>query len=79
MDVDAVTRGILAMLDGLLLQRIEAGDAYRPGDLHRRAGAMAELLLAAAGAERPPLDRAQTRTDSISTEAPESAGVLSTG
>ena len=52
-DVDAVTRGLLALLDGLLLQRIEAGPAYRPADLERRAGAIVELLLAAAGASRP--------------------------
>ena len=48
LDVDAVTRGLLALLDGLLLQRIEAGPAYRPADLERRAGAIVELLLAAA-------------------------------
>jgi len=53
LDVDAVTRGLLALLDGLLLQRIEAGPAYRPADLERRAGAIVELLLAAAGASHP--------------------------
>ncbi len=47
LDVDAVTRGLLALLDGLLLQRIEAGDAYRPADLERRAGAIVELMLTA--------------------------------
>ena len=52
-DVDAVTRGILALLDGLLLQRIEAGDAYRPADLARRAGAIVELLLAVAATTGP--------------------------
>src|SRR6476646_2720075 len=52
LDVDAVTRGLLALLDGLLLQRIEAGPAYRAADLERRAGAIVELLLAAAGASR---------------------------
>jgi AcrR family transcriptional regulator len=60
LDVDAVTRGLLALLDGLLLQRIEAGPAYRPADLQRRAGAMLQLLLAAASKpapmERPALD-----------------------
>ena len=74
LDVDAVTRGVLALLDGLLLQRIEAGDAYRPGDLLRRADAIAELLLAAASAGKPPVDR----SPSISTEAPRPAGALST-
>ena len=55
LDVDAVTRGFLGLLDGLLLQRVEAGDAYRPADLQRRAGAMLELLLASGGASRPDL------------------------
>jgi AcrR family transcriptional regulator len=52
LDVDAVTRAFLGLLDGLMLQRIEAGDAYRPADLERRAGAMLELLLAAAAVSR---------------------------
>lgn len=52
LDVDAVTRGFLAMLDGLLLQRVEAGSAYRPVELERRATSMLELLLSA-GATRP--------------------------
>ena len=51
LDVDAVTRGLLALLDGLMLQRIEAGDAYRPADLERRAMAMVELLLGARSME----------------------------
>ena len=57
LDVDAVTRALLALLDGLMLQRIEAGDSYRPADLERRAMAMVELLLGArsmaAGAAEP--------------------------
>lgn len=57
LDVDAVTRGFLALLDGLMLQRIEAGAAYRPADLERRAGAMLELMLAA-GPTRPVLPEA---------------------
>ncbi|MEO8438497.1 MAG: hypothetical protein ABI562_08540, partial [Chloroflexota bacterium] len=48
LDVDAVTRGLLALLDGLMLQRIEAGAAHRPADLERRAGAIVEMLLAGA-------------------------------
>lgn len=51
LDVDAVTRGFLALLDGLLLQRVEAGPAHRPADLERRATAMLEVLLSA-GADR---------------------------
>ncbi len=35
----AFARGFMALLDGLLLQRIEAGDAYRPEDSIRRATA----------------------------------------
>jgi AcrR family transcriptional regulator len=54
MDVDAVTRAFLAMLDGLLLQRIEAARAYRPAELRRRAVAMLDLVLAAAGPSRVP-------------------------
>lgn len=53
MDVEAVSRGFLALMDGLLLQRIEAGDAYRPADLERRAGAILELILASAAVDRP--------------------------
>jgi AcrR family transcriptional regulator len=60
LDVDAVTRGFLALLDGLLLQRIEAGDSYRPADLERRAGAVLELMLAA-GPSRPNLPEAVPR------------------
>ena len=51
-DVDAVTRGFLALLDGLLLQRAEAGSAYRAADLERRALAILEVLIAA-GSTRP--------------------------
>jgi AcrR family transcriptional regulator len=57
LDVDAVTRGFLGLLDGLLLQRIEAGDGYRPADLERRAAAILELLLAA-GAARSEIQEA---------------------
>jgi hypothetical protein len=50
LDVDGFARGFIGLMDGLLLQRIEAGDAFRPGDLTRRAGAMLDVLLAAARA-----------------------------
>ncbi len=53
LDVDGIARAILAMLDGLLLQRVEAGDAYRPADTLRRATAMLDVLLAAAATDRP--------------------------
>jgi AcrR family transcriptional regulator len=52
-DVEAITRGYVGLLDGLLLQRIEAGDGYRREDLERRANAFVDLLRAAAGAPRP--------------------------
>jgi AcrR family transcriptional regulator len=52
-DVDGLSRGFMALLDGLLLQRIEAGDAYRPEESIRRATAILDVLLAAAVAERP--------------------------
>jgi AcrR family transcriptional regulator len=58
LDVDAATRAFLAMLDGLLLQRIEAGAAYRPADLRRRALAVVDLILAAATAAGPAVEPA---------------------
>ncbi len=71
LDVDGVTRGFLALLDGLLLQRIEAGAAYRPGDLERRAMAVMAPMLAAAGVAAPggvddgaPVDGAATARQS---------------
>ena len=73
LDVDAVTRGFLGLLDGLLLQRVEAGDAYRPADLQRRAGAMLELLLAAAGTTQPTVPSAP-----VPSSAGEPAGAAST-
>jgi AcrR family transcriptional regulator len=53
LDVDGIARAFLAMLDGLLLQRVEAGAAYRPADTLRRATAMLDVLLAAARADDP--------------------------
>jgi AcrR family transcriptional regulator len=55
-DVDAITRGYVGLLDGLLLQRIEAGDGYRREDLQRRANAFIDLLRAAASAPDPSYD-----------------------
>ena len=51
-DVDALARGFMALLDGLLLQRIEAGDLYRPEESVRYANAVLDVLLASATAER---------------------------
>ncbi len=53
-DPEAITYALLALLDGLLLQRVEMGDAWRRTDMERRATAVLELLLAATHApERP--------------------------
>jgi AcrR family transcriptional regulator len=57
-DVDGLARGFLALLDGLLLQRIEAGDAYRPEESIRRATALLDVLLASAAVERPAVSTA---------------------
>ena len=53
LDVDGFARGFLGLLDGLLLQRIEAGDGYRPKESMRRARAVLDVLLAAAQVEQP--------------------------
>jgi AcrR family transcriptional regulator len=53
LDVDAMARGYSALLDGLILQRVEAGDGWRREDAERRARVILELLLAAAGSARP--------------------------
>lgn len=54
LDADATARGYLAMLDGLLLQRIEAGEGHRREPLERQARALLEVLLgSAATRERP--------------------------
>jgi AcrR family transcriptional regulator len=60
LDVDGFARAFVGLLDGLLLQRIEAGAAYRREDLERRARAVLELLIAAVGAGRPELPAAST-------------------
>jgi len=53
LDVDGFARGFLGLLDGLLLQRIEAGETYRPEESVRRARAILDVLLAAARVEQP--------------------------
>ena len=52
-DVDAVARAYGALLDGLLLQRVEAGTAFRRREVERRARAILELVVASAGTARP--------------------------
>ena len=53
-DVDGLARGFSAMLDGLMLQRLEEGDAYRRAAAERRAMTFVELLFAAAAADAAP-------------------------
>lgn len=53
LDVEAFARGFIGMLDGQLLQRLEAGDGYRPEEALRRATAVLDVLLAAAATMRP--------------------------
>jgi len=55
LDVDATARGYISLLDGLLLQRLEAGERYRQADLERQARAILDLVLAAARAPAPEL------------------------
>jgi len=58
LDVEAVSLGYGALLDGLVLQRIEDGDGWRREDAEGPAFAVLELLLAAAVTPaRPALDR----------------------
>ncbi len=57
-DVDATARAYTALLDGLVLQRVEAGEGYRRDDVERRARLVLELLLAA-GPARPELPSVQ--------------------
>ena len=70
LDVDAVTRGLLALLDGLLLQRIEAGAAYRPADLERRAGAHPRAPARGRGSHRGRTSRSPCRRRSIARHGP---------
>ena len=54
LDVEAVALGYSALLDGLVLQRVEDGASWRREDAERRAFAVVELLLGAAALpERP--------------------------
>jgi AcrR family transcriptional regulator len=53
-DIDALAVALGAMLDGLALVRLEAGSRYRRADAERQAGALIELLLAAAAVDPHP-------------------------
>jgi AcrR family transcriptional regulator len=43
-DLDAMGRGFTALLDGLVLQRVEEGDSYRRPEMERRALAFLDLI-----------------------------------
>lgn len=55
LDVEALALAFSALLDGLLLQRIEDGTAWRREDAERRAFAVLELLLAVGPASIRPM------------------------
>jgi AcrR family transcriptional regulator len=73
LDVDGVAQGYVALLDGLLLQRVEAGPAWRRDDAERRAFAVLEAIVAAAAVPaRPAIDRpAAAPWDARSAATPE--------
>jgi AcrR family transcriptional regulator len=78
LDVEAVALAFSALLDGLLLQRIEDADAWRREDAERRAFAMLELLLAAGATSiRPNVPRPAPEPFSLATAATSSTELAS--
>jgi AcrR family transcriptional regulator len=62
LDVESVAHAFAALLDGLTIEAIEEGAAYRREDAEKRALAMMELLFAARDAAPPaPLEAAAPR------------------
>jgi AcrR family transcriptional regulator len=62
LDVESVAHAIAALLDGLTIEAIEEGPAYRREDAERRALAMIDLLFAAREVAAPtPLEAAAPR------------------
>lgn len=62
LDVESVAHSIAALLDGLTIEAIEEGAAYRRDDAERRALAMLDLLFLAREAAPPtPLEAAAPR------------------
>jgi AcrR family transcriptional regulator len=55
LDAEGVALGFGALLDGLLLQRVEAGDGWRRDEAERRAFAVLEAVLGSAAAEERPV------------------------
>lgn len=74
LDVDAFARAYIGMLDGLMLQRIEAGDSYRREELDRRVRTILEVLLGASRAPEAPLIPVGRRRAAASASVPTEAG-----
>ena len=73
-DVEALTAAYILLLDGLLLWRIEMGDAYRRDAAIRRAFAILEPIVAAAAiADRPRVSAPPERPWSVLDAAPGAA------
>lgn len=53
LDVEAFARAYTGLMDGMLLQRIEAGETYRSAVALRRARSVLDVLLATVHRERP--------------------------
>src|SRR5918992_3979936 len=53
LEVDDVARGFTALLDGLVLQRLEEGDSFRRPSAERRALAFVDILYDGRGADGP--------------------------
>jgi AcrR family transcriptional regulator len=78
LDIEAVALGYSALLDGLLLQRIERADGWRREDAERRAFALLELLLASVAApDRPPIERPRPKPFSLKPHAGATADLAS--
>jgi AcrR family transcriptional regulator len=78
LDVEAVGLGYSALLDGLVLQRIEDGDRWRRADAERRAFAMLELLLSSASVSaRPQVARPRPEPYSVVTGPRSETGLAS--
>lgn len=62
LDVESVAHAIAALLDGITIEAIEDGSAYRRDEAERRALAVLDLLFAARDVARPtPLEAAAPR------------------
>lgn len=53
LEVAAVAHGMAALLDGIILQSVEEGAAFRRADAERRVLSVIETMLASAGAAEP--------------------------